>query len=259
MSLNNYHTHSTYCDGRDRPEAMIRAALRLGCEELGFSGHAYVPFDDCCMTPEGTAAYKAEIRQLAEKYAGRIKILLGVEQDYFSPLPADGYDYVIGSVHYLPKDGEYLSVDLSRAEQERIVREHYGGDWYAFVEHYYELVGQIWEKTRCDIVGHFDLVTKFNEGGALFDTAHPRYLRAAMDALERLCARPVIFEVNTGAIARGYRKTPYPEPRLLAELRRRGVPLLLSSDCHDRRDLLCGLAELKAQIPEALERLKIGT
>ena len=255
MILNNYHTHSTYCDGRDRPEAMIRAALRLGCEELGFSGHAYVPFDDCCMTPEGTAAYKAEIRSLAEKYRGRLRVLLGVEQDYFSPLPTDDYDYVIGSVHYLYKDGGYHTVDHTRAIQERIVREHYGGDYYAMIEDYYALVGQIYEKTLCDVVGHFDLVTKFNEDGSLFDTAHPRYRRAAMDALDRLCAQPVIFEINTGAIARGYRKTPYPEDWILAELRRRKAPLLLSSDCHDRRDLLCGMAEWKTKLPEALDRL----
>ena len=255
MSLNNYHTHSRYCDGRDRPKAMIRRAIALGCEELGFSGHAYVDFDDCCMTPEGTEAYKREIRRLKEKYADKIRILLGVEQDYYSPLPTEDYEYVIGSVHYLQKDGKYLTVDYTREKQIRIVREYYGGDYYAFIEQYYAMVGEIYDKTHCDIVGHFDLVTKFNEDGSLFDTSHPRYRAAALAALDRLCACPVIFEVNTGAIARGYRKTPYPENWLLDELRRRKMPLLLCSDCHDRRFLLCGMDELKQKIPEAREKL----
>ena len=255
MSLNNYHTHSRYADGRDTPEAMVRRAIALGCEELGFSEHAYVPFDDCCMTPERTEAYKNEIRKLKEKYADKIHILLGVEQDYYSPLSTGDYEYVIGSVHYIHKDGRYLSVDHTREKQIRIVREYYGGDYYAFIEQYYAMVGEIYERTPCDIVGHFDLVTKFNEDGSLFDTSHPRYRAAALAALDRLCACPVIFEINTGAIARGYRKTPYPEPWLLDELRRRKTPLILSSDCHDRRFLLCGMEELKRDVPEARTKL----
>lgn len=255
MSLNNYHTHSRYVDGRDRPEEMIRQAIALGCEELGFSEHAYVPFDDCCMTPESTEAYKREIRALGEKYADRIRILLGVEQDYYSPLPTEDYAYVIGSVHYLYRDGVYLTVDHTREKQIRFVREHYDGDCYAFAEHYYKMVGEIFDRTHCDIVGHFDLVTKFNEDGSLFDTSHPRYRAAALAALDRLCECPVIFEINTGAIARGYRKTPYPEAFLLEELRRRKKPLILSSDCHDRRFLLCGLNELKQRVPEVREKI----
>lgn len=162
---------------------------------------------------------------------------------------------MIGSVHYLYKDGRYLTVDHTRDKQIRFVREHYGGDYCAFIEHYYAMVGETYDKTHCDIVGHFDLITKFNEDGSLFDTSHPRYRAAALSALDRLCECPVIFEVNTGAIARGYRKTPYPEAFLLEELRRRKMPLLLSSDCHDRRFLLCGLEQLKEQIPEVQERL----
>ena len=255
--MNNYHTHTRYCDGKDSPEELVLEAIRLGCGELGFSGHSYVPFDDCCMTVEGTEDYKREIRALREKYAGQIKILLGVEQDYYSPMPTDDYDYVIGSVHYVLKDGEYLPVDLSREAQIALVREHYDGDFYAFVEDYYALVGDIYEKTGCNIVGHFDLITKFNEDGSLFDTAHPRCRAAAMNALERLSVEPVLFEINTGAIARGYRTTPYPEPFLLEELRRRGTPLILSSDCHDRRFLLCNLCELNEVVPEVRKNLVV--
>ena len=255
MILNNYHTHTRFCDGKDSPEELVREAIALGCEELGFSGHSYVPFDDCCMTPEGTEAYRREILALKEKYADKIRILLGVEQDWYSPMPTEGYEYVIGSVHYVQKDGAYLPVDLSRESQEQAVREHYAGDYYAFAEDYYMLVGQLYEKTRCRIVGHFDLITKFNEDGSLFDPAHPRYRAAELSALDRLCREPVIFEINTGAMARGYRTKPYPESFVLEQLRLRGMPLLLSSDCHDRRDLLFGLCELHEVIPEVRQNI----
>ena len=37
-------------------------------------------------------------------------------------------------------------------------------------------------------------------------------------ALTALAGRIPLFEVNTGAIARGYRTTPYPDPFLLGQL-----------------------------------------
>ena len=125
------------------------------------------------------------------------------------------------------------------------VEEYYDGDYYGFIEDYYATVAQVYEKTHCTIVGHFDLVTKYNENGDLFDTGHPRYRKAALGALEQLTAAPVLFEINTGAISRGYRKTPYPEPFILRELEKRGARLILSSDCHNKRDLLFRLEECR--------------
>lgn len=252
--LSNYHTHTVFCDGKDTPEELVREAIRLGCPELGFSGHAHVSFDGCCMTPEGTERYREEVLRLREMYRGKLRILLGTEQDYYSDLPTDGYDYVIGSVHYVFRDGHFLCVDESPESFRRNVEDHFGGDCLAFAEAYYALVAKIFEKTRCTVVGHFDLVTKFNEGGALFDTDDPRYRRAALSALDALADRPVLFEVNTGAVARGWRSTPYPEPWLLDEMIRRGLPLLLSSDCHDRRCLLYGLEDLRG-LPGVRETL----
>ena len=49
-----------------------------------------------------------------------------------------------------------------------------------------------------------------------------------------------IFEINTGAIARGYRKTPYPALWILRELHHRRCAIMLNSDCHDRTKLTCG-------------------
>lgn len=242
MTPSNYHTHTVYCDGRDTPEELILEAIRLGCPAIGFSGHAFTPFDPSyCMSPETTEKYVAEVRRLAEKYKDRIKVLCGIEQDYFSPMQTDGYDYVIGAVHYIEKDGAYLPVDESRERQIADVEKYYGGDFYAYCADYYRLVGRVYEKTRCKIVAHFDLVTKFNEDGDLFDTADPRYTAAADAALDALLPCPVTFEINYGAVARGYRKTPYPEPRILDTLQKRGARVVKTSDCHDKRFLLLGL------------------
>ncbi|MBR6526439.1 MAG: PHP domain-containing protein [Lachnospiraceae bacterium] len=91
MIPSNYHTHTQFCDGKNSPEEIVHEAICLGCPEVGFSGHSYTFFDESyCMTQTGTQEYIAEIRALQEKYRGKIKILLGVEQDYYETV-ADVY------------------------------------------------------------------------------------------------------------------------------------------------------------------------
>ncbi|MBQ7329130.1 MAG: histidinol-phosphatase [Oscillospiraceae bacterium] len=237
----NYHTHTCFCDGKHTPEEMVQEALRLGCKEIGFSGHSYTPFDGSyCMTKENTLAYINAVRDLQKKYAEQIKIYLGIEQDYHSPESTAGYDYVIGSVHYVEKDGAYLSVDESKETQIAIVEQYYGGDFYSFVEDYYEAVSDVYNKTRCHIIGHFDLITKFNRERDLFDPDHPRYIAAARKALDALLDAPALLEVNTGAMSRGYTTEPYPTRDIISRWVSAGKEIIFSSDCHSKDHILFG-------------------
>ena len=79
-----------------------------------------------------------------------------------------------------------LTVDWTREQQEEDVKIYYGGDFYAYAEDYYKIVADIYRKTKCDIVGHFDLITKFNQDDALFDTKDERYRNAALAAVRAL-------------------------------------------------------------------------
>ena len=233
MKLSTYHLHTTYCDGKNTAEEMVLKAIELGCPEIGFSGHAYLDFEcGWCMTKEKTEAYKKEITALKEKYKDKIKIYMGIEQDYYSCLDTCDYDYVLGSVHYVYKDGEYLPVDLSRDATNEFVKKHYDGDMYAYCEDYYKLVADLYNKTKCDIIGHVDLCTKFNEGNVQFDTSNERYVKCASDAVKTLLDTPAIFELNTGAISRGYRTESYPERFLLDIIGESGKKLVITSDTH---------------------------
>ena len=246
MRSSNFHTHTTYCDGKDSPEELVIAAVENGCRAIGFSGHSYTGIDDdspFCMTKEGTEEYKKDLQRLKEKYKDKIAVYTGIEQDYYSAHPADGYDYVIGSVHYILKDGVYLSVDHTLEEQKKDIAEHYGGDAYAYVGDYYALVGDLYNRTHCNIVGHFDLVTKFGEKEKLFDTSDSRYISAAFGALEKLFGHGLCFEINYGAIARGYRTSPYPEKTILDKILSSGERVIYTSDCHDKSKLLLGIPE----------------
>lgn len=244
--LYNFHTHTTYCDGKNSAEEMVKRAIELGFSKLGFSGHSYTEFDqEPCMTRDGTEEYKKEINALKEKYADKIKIYLGIEYDYHSDEPIGDYDYILGSVHYLFKDGQYLCVDSGRQIQIDAVNKYYGGDFYSYIEDYYKTVADVYNKTNCDIIGHFDLITKYNSDGSLFDTNHPRYIAAWKKAADAIIKTPAVVEINTGCIARGHRNSPYPAKEIIDYFKQNGKKLIFSSDCHNKDFLNFGYDDVK--------------
>ncbi len=262
--LRDFHVHTNFSDGRDTPEAMVRAAIADGMTEIGFSDHSPTSFDDSyCMSPESAARYRDEIRRLKDLYSDAIIIRLGIEQDYYSDAPTDGYEYVIGSVHYARfreedaasaphgaayddvdaavrepacikhADGYvYVPVDESRAVLEYAAERYCGGDVYALCENYFAAVADVVRKTGCGLIGHFDLVAKHNEKEPLFDESDERYVRAWKAAADRLLETGIPFEINTGAISRGAKTDPYPTKPVRAYLADRGARFVLSSDSH---------------------------
>lgn len=236
----NFHTHTIYCDGKNTPEEMVRAAIGLGMTAIGFSGHAYSIYEPYGMKPDACAAYRADVLWLQEKYAGQITILLGIEQDATSDPFDYPYDYSIGSIHGFFKDGHYISVDTSEESMVWEVKNYYDGDYYAYAEDYYRTLANTVLKYDPTFIGHFDLLTKFNEGGKHFDESHPRYQAAALNALNELAKAGKPFEINTGAISRGYRTTPYPAPFILKALYDLGGKIILSGDSHACDGLLLG-------------------
>ena len=253
--MENLHTHTVFSDGKNTPEEMVEAALRLGLERLGFSDHSCSPQTEdayaCGMKMEDYPRYQQEIHRLQEKYAGRLEILCGLEQDLDSPPPPEGFDYLIGSVHLLSPNGHWFSVDESPEAFRRALEEDYGGDPYALCEDYYQAEIRLAD-LPCDIIGHFDLVTKFNENNAFFDENHPRYQAARKAALDVLLKTGRPFEVNTGAISRGWRKSPYLSSGAAEYIRQQGGRLLLSSDSHATDTLICGFREWQFLVNETV-------
>ena len=239
MLLADFHTHSTFDDGKSTLAEMAAAARALGLIRLGFSGHSYCPGqEDFCTPRDQVQAYLTAARALQRKYAGQMEIFVGMELDLYGERP-EGLDYRIGSVHSLSQNGVLCSVDESPEASRRTVEEQFGGDWYRYTDAYFDLVAQLPEKTDCDWIGHFDLVSKFNQQDPCFDEESPRYLRRALEVLEYLAGRGVCLEINTGAVTRGYRAEPYPSRPLLRRWRELGGELVLNSDAHHVSHL-CG-------------------
>ena len=238
----NLHTHTAFADGKHTAEEVVLSAIDAGMEVLGFSEHSFHPHPTVfgMKSPEDQQEYRKEIARLKNAYGNRIKILCGIEQDSFCGVPADVYDYVIGSVHYLYANGEFCEVDLSAKATLDAIRKHFGNDPMAYAKAYFEAVARVEEDTQCDIVGHFDLLTKFDERAAIFDASDPCYIKAGLEALDALLERDVIFEVNTGAISRGYRTTPYPAPVFLRRIAEKRGNVTLTSDAHNKDHLTYG-------------------
>lgn len=238
MYKQNLHTHTCYCDGKNTPEEVIRAAREQGFDSIGFSGHSFTAYaQQFCMQPDQTIAYKEHIRRLQAELSEEFPIFCGLEFDMYSDTPLEGYDYVIGSVHYLKKDGQIWGFDRSQQEVADMIDQAFGGDGMAFAKCYYETLAQLPEYGTFDILGHPDILCKHSENVAFFDEESKTYRHAVSEALEALRGKIPLFEVNTGAISRGYRTTPYPSPYLLDEFKRLGFGAVVTSDCHDCRYL----------------------
>ncbi len=236
-TLQNLHQHCTFCDGKDTPEEVVLEAIKKGFGAIGFSSHCYMPIVKYSMPSEATPAYKKEINRLKEAYADQIDVFLGLEYDPCCPDKPEGFDYLIGSLHGLYVDGDNYEFDGIPEHYIKMIDEHFGGDGLAFAKEYYRQLAQLPNKAPIDIIGHYDLITRHLEKYDLFDWNDKSYRDAALEAAEALAGRVPLFELNTGAVCRGNRTSPYPQDFIVKELKRLGFGVVISSDCHQKQNM----------------------
>jgi histidinol-phosphatase (PHP family) len=235
-------------DGKDAPEAIVLEAIGRGFDSLGFSEHSdlskYSSYPNQ-LTPEKAVLYRKEIRALAKKYEGTIDIFCGLEFDFYSEDETDAYDYLIGSVHYLDCGKKIATFDNGLDSTRDYVNDYFGGNGLAFAKKYFETVARLPERKSFDIIGHFDLASKNNDAGKFFDASSHEYLNYGLEAIHALCGKIPFFEVNTGAIARGYKALPYPAMDFLREFKALGFGAIITSDCHNKDYLDCNFGEAR--------------
>lgn len=252
-TLQNLHTHTTYCegfdDGIDSLDEMILAAYEQGFGGIGLSPHSArrgVP-----IPKELIKNYQSKVAELKIKYADRIDVFCGMECEKICNIDRTGFDYLLGAVHYLKCGEDLVEFDVSDIEVvKEIIRKHFGGDGMAYAKAYYSQLAELPQHGTFDIIAHIDLIAKFCEKEQLFDVASKEYQWAAIEAAEQLAGKIPYFEVNTGAISRGFRTTPYPDNFLLRELKRLGFGAVISSDCHNSRYLSYGFEEAEELLKE---------
>ena len=268
MFRQNLHAHSTYDDGKATLREMIEASMAAGLTSMGISVHSPLPYEsDWGVYPDRLETYVADMHALAQEYRGRIEVFTGIEWDILTRTDLSRFDYVIGSVHHIAADTQKLppSVDQSAQVTRETIDQLFGGDADAMAENYFAQYDAVATQEHVQIVGHVDLLTKFDEQTPFFRPMTERYRKAALFAMEKLVRAGKIFEINTGAISRGYRTTPYPDRRLLCALREMGGKITISADAHSTQGVACAFDTAQALAKDcgfcevwALERTDAG-
>lgn len=216
---------------------MTLKAIELGFVSLGFSGHSPMYFEnDWGMKMQDVANYIKDITELKNEYADKIEILCGIELDAdYSDINLNDFDYVLASVHQFVFGDEIHCIDYSGEVLANCVKSKFNGSWKEMAKAYYDRLAEFVIETECDIVGHFDLITKFNENNAQFNENDSEYMSIALAAIDKIInAKPdVLFEVNTGAMYRIGNSKPYPAEFILKHLYNKQGKIIITSDSHN--------------------------
>jgi histidinol-phosphatase (PHP family) len=226
----DYHMHLR--DGREElahevwaVDPYVERARAAGVAEIGFSEHVYY-FTQT--RPLWTVPYHVDrCRHDIEAYVDAVSgakrnglpVKLGLEVDYvrgreaetrelLSPYP---WDYLLGSVHFIGNhgvDGEPRLVDEVGVERA----------W----ELYFDELSAAARSGLFDSLSHPDLVKVFGDHLDGFD--YEPFVDAVAES-------GVAVEVSTAGLRKPVGEL-YPDPRLLAACRRRGVPVTTASDAH---------------------------
>ena len=263
VSLHGGHS-GEFCEhAAGRLREVLEAAIAAGYHTFGVSEHA--PRSECRFLYDSEKekgftvgrlqrdfeAYAEAVHELSEQFAGRLVVLRGFEAEV---VPAQGYqqemlgynqrfgfDYMVGSVHYVDE----ISIDSERAEFERAL-EACGG-LEALAVRYYETVAEMVGALKPDVAGHLDLIRK--NAGPDFSLDTPKIRHAADHALEAVREHASILDLNTA----GYRKglgSPYPAPWLVKRANEMGIPFCFGDDSHGPSQVGAGMDEARQYLLE---------
>lgn len=251
----NYHTHSRYCDGEGEIRAYIEAAIAAGLDSYGVSSHAPLPVptrDPWMMRLDDLPAYCAEVRALREEYRDRLAVYLALELDYVPGLEAfcrarifpQGFDYFVGSVHFVGTDGEGMpwEIDESAERFAAGLAGGWGGDVRRAFEEYFALQRAMVGTPGVAIVGHMDKMKMWNFEDRYFRETDDWYVAAVEETLRAFKAGGLIVELNTSGLRKAI-AAPFPSPWMLARCRDLGIPITVTTDAHTPAEVAAGFAE----------------
>ena len=105
------------------------------------------------------------------------------------------------------------------------------------------------EQAKPSIIGHLDLIRKFNTGQKYFSETDSWYRDSVTETLDVIAQSPCILEVNTRGLKHSASGECYPSPWILAECCERDIRIVVNNDAHTQEELLDG-------VPETIKMLK---
>ena len=231
MIKTDYHTHSSHSsDSTTKMEDMINTAITLGLEEYAITDHIDFdyPHGEIINSPYGIAANVKAIRAMQEKFAGKIKVLVGAEfslrtdvADIARHLAQDyAFDFIIGSAHDAKGiDFFWPEFQYTRTKQE------------VHTEYYENMLEMVQTCDAYDVVGHFDYINRRCDytDKAQYYANH----REIIDAiLKVIIQNGKGVEINTAGIAYGMGYA-HPQIEVLQRyLQLSGEIITVGSDAH---------------------------
>jgi histidinol-phosphatase (PHP family) len=201
------------------------------------------PFDDWRMLREELPRYIEAVEEARARFP-QLTIRLGLECDFLQGgeqwieelTGMAEWDFLIGSVHYLPEGWE--------VDHPKYIGRFRDGDVEAIWASYWRTYEQCIRSGLFDFVAHPDLPKKFG----FRPTGDLR--RFYEPALAALAETGTAFEINTAGLRKECREL-YPAVEFLRLTRSAGVPLLINSDAHAPEEVGAGFAEAVAAAKQA--------
>ena len=249
--LANYHCHTHFSDGKQSIDQYVKRALQNNMQAIGFSDHAPVQLDcNWTMPLVKLPDYLSQIKEAKLTYQGQINVFTSLEVDYIPGLisletdyiQAAQLDYTIGSVHFVDflPNGEPWCIDCTTKVFEEGLAQIFMGDVKTAVSRYYELIREMIEQTRPDIVGHVDRIRKCNIRNAFWNEKEDWYREQVMLTLQTIADNNCIMEINTKGFYRKWEDDAYPRLWIVEEALKMGIPVHAASDAHHPKYLIGG-------------------
>ena len=257
FSFHGGHSGSFCAHAKGTLEEVVEAAIARGFTHYGLSEHVpryrdqdLFPGEEHLGTEGLVRAFEDYARTafaLQERYRDRIELLVGFETE---TLPPDiwpdrmrdlrrsyPFDYFVGSMHDI--DGRWIDVSPTMTEE---IKAEAGGPEALHVI-WFERLADMVRRLSPDVVGHIDLVRKFEPADFAFG---PAALKAAEGLLDAVRTTGAALDVNCAPVRNGY-GAPYPQLPLLEMACRMGVGVTLGDDSHGPDTVGVGLtASLEA-------------
>lgn len=242
IPLYNFHSHSSHCDGKEKMEAYVVAAIEKNFRAFGFSAHSPLPFPNpWSLTPESFKKYVQDARFLIQKYKNEIQLYLGLEIDYI-PGHSDNFnhfihsiplDYSIGSIHLVrhKESGKIWFIDGPVEGYINGVNEVFDGDFKAAVTAFYKQTTEMIQTQKPDIIGHLDKVKMHNKQ-RWFSTYEKWYEDLVDETLQAAADNNCIIELNTRGVYTGKTDEYFPSESILQKCLDMQIPIMVNSDAH---------------------------
>ena len=199
------HVHTTLCrHATGTMEQYVEKAIAGGLEGLVFLEHLECGinyFERTWLTEDDFVIYRREAERLKEKYAGRIKVLCGIEVGYnpkeieriLSFLGRCEWDRIGISYHFYEVDGRHINL-FSRKQQNLEAIEAVGPA--LILTGYYTGLIEAASRIDADVVCHLDAALRHCRGENRFEPGS-----MIGELLKKMAERRMALEVNASGFS----------------------------------------------------------